>query len=113
MIVEIRHYTLRPGRREEFIAFFEAENGPALRAAGMLVMGPFRDLEDADKVHWLRAFPSEAARAAIKDDFYGGPVWNQRIEPIVMPMIVDYRFELAEATAGCEAFGGTAFGSAT
>ena len=112
MIVEIRHYTLKPGRREDFIAFFEAENRPALRAAGMLVMGPFRDLEDADRVHWLRAFPSETARTVIKDGFYDGPVWNQRIEPIVMPMIADYRFELTEATAGCEGFDGTAFGSA-
>jgi quinol monooxygenase YgiN len=51
MIIEVRHYTLRPGRRAEFIEVFERENRAALRDAGMLVFGPLRDLDNPDKVH--------------------------------------------------------------
>ena len=35
MIIEIRHYTLHPGRREAFIDFFERKNRAALRDAGI------------------------------------------------------------------------------
>lgn len=106
MIIEIRHYTLHPGRREAFIDFFERKNRPALRDAGMLVFGPLRDLENPDKVHWMRAFSSLEERDRIKDGFYGGPVWNRRIEPVAMPMIDHYEAELTETTARFEDFGG-------
>ena len=107
MIIEIRHYTLHPGRREEFISFFERENRAALRDAGMLVFGPLRDLEDLDKVHWMRAFATMEERDRIKDGFYGGPVWNKRIEPLAMAMIAHYEAELTETTAGFETFSGS------
>lgn len=106
MIIEVRHYTLKPDRREEFIEFFERENRVALRDAGMLVFGPLRDMENPDKVHWMRAFSSLEERDRIKDDFYGGPVWNERIEPLAMPMIAHYEADLTETTAGFEDFGG-------
>ena len=104
MIIEIRHYTLKPNQREDFIAFFERENRPALRDAGMLVFGPMRDLEDPNKVHWMRAFQSMEDRDKIKDGFYDGPVWNAKIEPEVMPMIASYVAELTETTDGFEDF---------
>ena len=106
MIIEIRHYTLKPGQREAFISAFEQENRQALRDAGMLVFGPLRDVEDPDKVHWMRAFPSLEAREQIKDAFYGGPVWNKQIEPLVMHLIAHYEAELTETTGGFENFNG-------
>ena len=106
MILEIRHYTLKPGQREAFISFFESENRKALRQAGMLVFGPMRDLEDADKVHWMRAFNSLEERERLKGDFYNGPVWHEEIEPIAMAMIEHFEFELVETTAGFENFSG-------
>lgn len=104
MIIEIRHYTLKPGRREEFIEFFEQKNRPALRDAGMLVFGPMRDLENPDKVHWMRAFPSLEERDRIMDSFYEGPVWNKDIEPLVMPMIDHYEADVTETTDGFQGF---------
>lgn len=104
MIIEVRHYTLRPDRREDFIDFFERENRAALREAGMLVFGPLRDLENPNKVHWMRAFSSIEERDRIKESFYGGPVWNKHIEPLVMPMIDHYETDLTETTDGFENF---------
>ena len=37
MIVEVRSYRIKPGRRQEFIEFFETRSVPALRAHGMKV----------------------------------------------------------------------------
>lgn len=106
MIIEIRHYTLKPGRREDFISYFEAKNRPALRDAGMIVFGPLRDLEDENKVHWMRAFLSLQSRERIKNAFYDGPVWNESIEAEVMPMIAHYDADVTETTQGFEDFGG-------
>ncbi len=104
VIIEIRHYTLKPNRREEFIAYFESKNRAALRDAGMLVFGPMRDLENPDKVHWMRAFLSMEERERIKNGFYDGPVWTQEMEQEVMPMIDHYVADLVETTAGFENF---------
>ncbi len=106
MILEIRHYTLKPGRREDFISFFETRNRAALRDAGMLVFGPMRDLEDENKVHWMRAFPSLEAREQLKEDFYNGPVWTNEVEAQVMPLIERYEAEVVETTEGFEGFDG-------
>ena len=106
MILEIRHYTLKPGCREKFIEFFERRNREALRKAGMLVFGPLRDLENPDKVHWMRAFSSMEEREKLKDTFYNGSVWAEEIEPVAMPLIDHYEAELVETTAGFENFSG-------
>src|SRR6267142_203089 len=45
MIVEVRSYRIKPGRREEFLRFFQTRSIPALRAHGMKVLGPLIDLE--------------------------------------------------------------------
>ena len=44
MIVEVRSYRIKPGRRAEFIHMFETRAVPALRAHGMNVTGPFLDV---------------------------------------------------------------------
>ncbi len=106
MIIEIRHYTLKAGHREEFIAFFEKDNRAALRDAGMMVFGPLRDLENENMVHWMRAFPSLEERDRVKASFYEGTVWTERIEPTAMAMIESYKAELTETTDQCEDFAG-------
>lgn len=108
MILEIRRYTLHPGQREAFIRFFEQVNRAALREAGMLVFGPMRDLEDPDKVHWMRAFESLEQRETLKGSFYDGPVWAKEVEPQVMPLIAHFEASVVETTQGFEGFRETA-----
>jgi hypothetical protein len=75
-IVELRRYTLRPGRREALIELFDREFVESQEAAGMAIIGQFRDLDDPDRFVWLRGFPDMPRRAAALGSFYGGPVWK-------------------------------------
>jgi hypothetical protein len=75
LVVEFRQYTLHPGQREALIALFDREFVETQEAAGMRVMGQFRDLGDADRFVWMRGFPDMPRRAQALQVFYGGPVW--------------------------------------
>lgn len=76
-VVELRQYTLHPGRREELITLFEREFIHTQQALGLHVLGIFRDADDADRFVWLRGFANMAARRAALEAFYGGPVWRR------------------------------------
>jgi hypothetical protein len=75
-VVELRQYTLHPGRREELIALFEREFVEPQEACGMRLLGLFRDLGADNRFVWLRGFAGMAQRAAALGAFYGGPVWR-------------------------------------
>ncbi|MFD9077456.1 NIPSNAP family protein [Streptomyces erythrochromogenes] len=74
-VIELRQYTLRPGRRDDLIELFDRELVETQEEAGMAVLGQFRDLDDPDRFVWLRGFPDMAARHDALTAFYGGPVW--------------------------------------
>lgn len=76
-IVELRQYTLHPGRRDELIELFDREFVETQEAAGMTVLGQFRDLDAPDRFVWLRGFDDMPSRAEALKSFYGGPVWQQ------------------------------------
>jgi quinol monooxygenase YgiN len=76
-VVELRQYTLRPGQRDVLIELFDREFVESQEAAGMAIVGQFRDLDDPDRFVWIRGFASMPARATALASFYGGPVWRQ------------------------------------
>lgn len=76
VIVELRQYTLHPGRRDDLIALFDREFVETQEAVGMTLLGQFRDLDDPDRFVWLRGFAGMAARAQALAAFYDGPVWR-------------------------------------
>ena len=75
-VLELRQYTLHPGRRDELIALFEREFVEPQEDVGSHVLGTFRDLDDPDRFVWLRGFADMATRAGALAAFYGGPVWQ-------------------------------------
>jgi hypothetical protein len=77
MIVELRQYTLRPGRRDDLIELFDREFVEPQEELGMAVLGQFRDRDRPDRFVWLRGFPDMAARLHGLREFYGGPVWKE------------------------------------
>jgi hypothetical protein len=77
MIVELRRYTMLPGRRDTLIDIFDREFVESHEELGMAVIGQFRDLDDPDQFVWVRGFPSMGMRADALDAFYSGPVWKE------------------------------------
>jgi hypothetical protein len=100
MIVEVRAYRIKPGRREEFVKFFETRAVPALRSHGMKIVGPFLDVENPNKFVFLRGFPSLDERDRMKEEFYEGLLWKNELESIAMPMIDSYDVILCETSNG-------------
>ncbi|MFG3660908.1 NIPSNAP family protein [Streptomyces sp. NPDC047706] len=74
-VIELRQYTLRTKRRDEFIELFDREFVESQEEAGMVVLGQFRDLDDPDRFVWLRGFRDMTGRHRALTAFYGGPVW--------------------------------------
>lgn len=79
-LVELRQYTLHPGQRDTLIELFEREFVETQEAAGMRVLGQFRDLDDGQRFVWLRGFDNMEGRRASLEAFYGGPVWQAHRE---------------------------------
>jgi quinol monooxygenase YgiN len=87
-VVELRRYTLKPGRRDEMISAFERHLMEPQEEAGMSLLGTFRDLDRPDHFVWLRGFPDMESRLASLRAFYSGPVWKE-YGPAVRPTMVD------------------------
>ena len=79
-VLELRQYTLHPGRRDELIELFDTEFVESQEAVGAQVLGQFRDRDDDDRFVWLRGFADMPTRAAALAAFYDGPVWRAHRE---------------------------------
>jgi hypothetical protein len=75
-IVELRQYTLHPGKRDDLIDIFDRHFVEPQEALGMRLIGQFRDLDDPNRFVWLRGFSGMASRADGLSAFYGGPAWK-------------------------------------
>lgn len=75
-VVELRQYTLHPGRRDVLIDIFERDFIDAQERTGISVIGQFKDLDNPDKFVWLRGFPDMQSRPRMLESFYSGPEWK-------------------------------------
>jgi hypothetical protein len=86
-IVELRQYTLHPGKRDVLIDLFDREFVESQEALGMKIIGQFRDLDNPNRFVWMRGFRDMPSRAQALKDFYGGPVWKAHREAANATMI--------------------------
>jgi quinol monooxygenase YgiN len=100
-VLELRQYTLHPGRRDELIALFEREFVESQEEAGIRLIATFHDLDDPDRFVWIRGFPDMAARADALGAFYGGPAWKRHRDAANATM-VDSDDVLLLRPLGCE-----------
>ena len=96
MLVEMRTYKLKPGKRPEFLEIFRTRSMPAHDEIGMKVVGPFLSVEDEDTFFFMRGFPDAASRDSMKEKFYEGELWKNELEGILMPMIEKYDVVLVD-----------------
>ena len=100
MIIEMRTYRIKPGKRAEFLDVFRAKSVPAHDAIGMKILGPFLSIEDSDTFFFMRGFPDIASREPMKAQFYEGELWKSELEGILMPMIDKYDVVLVDDPHG-------------
>jgi len=86
-ILELRQYTLHPGKRHVLIDLFDREFIEPQEALGMKIIGQFRDIDNRNRFVWLRGFRDMASRAQALQDFYGGPVWKAHREAANATMV--------------------------
>ena len=102
-IVELRRYTLHPGRRDELISLFEEALIEPQEAAGARVLGTFR-VEGAEQSFlWLRGYADMRTRKAALESFYGGPVWRAHRDAANATMIDSSDVHLLRAIAPARA----------
>jgi hypothetical protein len=96
MIIEMRTYKTKPGKRSEFLEIFRSKSIPAHEEIGMKILGPFLSIEDADTFFFMRGFPDLASREPMKAEFYEGELWKGELESALMPMLENYEAVLVD-----------------
>jgi hypothetical protein len=96
MIIEMRTYKTKPGKRSEFLEIFRSKSVPAHAEIGMKILGPFLSIEDPDTFFFMRGFPDVASREPMKAQFYEGALWKRDLENILMPMLEKYDVVVVE-----------------
>jgi hypothetical protein len=75
-VIELRQYTMVPGRRQDFVEIFDREFVETQEALGIEVIGQFVDLDRTDRYVWIRRFPDMESRRLALEAFYSGPSWE-------------------------------------
>lgn len=96
MVIEMRTYKTKPGKRSEFLEIFRAKSVPAHAEIGMKILGPFLSIEDPDTFFFMRGFPDLGSREPMKAKFYEGELWTGELEAIMMPMLDKYDVVLVD-----------------
>ncbi len=96
MIIEMRTYKTKPGRRSQFLEIFRSKSIPAHTEIGMKVLGPFLSVEDPDTFFWMRGFPDIPSREQMKAKFYEGKLWKGELENVLLPMLEKYEVVVVE-----------------
>lgn len=86
-VLELRQYTLHPGKRDVLIGIFDRNFVEGQEEQGMRVIGQFRDLDRSDRFVWLRSFADMPSRATALNHFYFGPVWQAHREAANATMV--------------------------
>jgi hypothetical protein len=96
MIIEMRTYKTKPGKRAEFLEIFRTKSIPAHVEIGMKILGPFLSVEDPDTFFWMRGFPDLPSREPMKAKFYEGELWKRELESLLLPILEKYDVVLVE-----------------
>ena len=90
MIIEMRTYRIKPGRRDEFLQIFRSKSIPEHRRLGMQISDPFLSIEDPDVFFFMRGFADSTSRERLRAAFYQGELWKRELEGALLPMIKKY-----------------------
>jgi hypothetical protein len=96
MVIELRTYKTKSGRRSEFLKVFRTKSIPAHEEIGMKILGPLLSIEDPETFFFMRGFPDLASRERMKAKFYEGELWKNELENVLMPLLESWDVVLVE-----------------
>lgn len=99
MLAEIRTYTLHPGVRDEFVAWFESEVLPTMEDAGMRVLGPFVSADDPDVFVYTRWWRNDEERVRVCSRFYESDAWLAGMRDRALELEREYAVQLVRSTS--------------
>jgi len=88
MFYEFRQYTIKEGRRDEWVKLMEQRIIPYQVSKGMVVLGSFTDEEDENIYYWIRRFKNEAQREKLYKAVYEDSEWTDVLKPIVDTILI-------------------------
>jgi hypothetical protein len=100
MIIEMRTYQTKPGKRSQFLEIFCSKSLPAHTELGMKILGPFLSVEDPNTFFFMRGFPDLVSREPMKAKFYEGELWKKELENVLLPMLENYEVVVVEDADG-------------
>ena len=100
MIIEMRTYKTKPGKRSQFLEIFRSKSIPAHTEIGMKILGPFLSVEDPDTFFFMRGFPDLLSRDPMKAKFYEGELRRSELENVLLPMLENYEVVVFEDADG-------------
>jgi hypothetical protein len=87
MLIELREYTVQPGKRDEWVKMMEEEIIPFQIQNGIAVLGSFI-CEDNDGIYvWMRRFESEEDRVKKYAAVYESDHWKNNLLPKVVGLV--------------------------
>jgi hypothetical protein len=86
MLIEIRQYQIQPGKRDDWVRFFEDTLAPYQTSKGMDILGAFIDTEDENGFVWIRRFENEEHRVELMASMVDSGEWREKILPQIPTM---------------------------
>ncbi len=83
MFYEFRQYTIKDGKRNEWVKFMEEEIIPFQVSKGMVILGSFVDEENENLYYWIRRFKNEKERVRLYKKVYESDEWVKDMGPRV------------------------------
>jgi hypothetical protein len=87
MLVEIRSYNLKPGRRDEFHRLVCQESLPLMKRWGVDVVAFGPSSHDNISYYLIRAYESLEHRQSSQDAFYGSDEWRKGPREAIVSLI--------------------------
>lgn len=100
MLLENRKYSIEPGRRDEFLEFFDSKVLPAMEAKGMRVIGQFTSTEYGEVFWYPRSFDDDEDRERSTKDFYESTRWIEELRDPALAMETGYEVDVVIPTPG-------------
>ncbi len=99
MIIEVRTYTIKPGKRDEFVEFFHDKLMAEYAKYPIKILGAFTSVDDENTFVWLRAFDDAATRDKALEEYYGSDRWNDTLKPQAQTMVESVDVKVVEPTS--------------